>query len=145
ASAASLVLPASPAQAQSTLSLAWEHHHPGNRYHLSSPTLGDVDGDGIDDIAIGGLDGWVRVYRADGSTIWERPAIVRGSSTPTAVDSSPTIADLDGDGANEVIVGAVSNWVPNQHGGLVVFDRHGNIRWNWAGQDIFHMWNAAAG
>jgi hypothetical protein len=133
-----------PAEAAG-LGLRWQRSFPGNRIHLSSPTIADVTGDGQDDIVIGGLDGWVRVLRGDGTPIWERQVVVPHSSTPTAVEASPTVADLDGDGSMEVIVGAVSRWVPNQQGGLVVFDRNGNVRWRWTTYDIFNMWNEAWG
>jgi hypothetical protein len=62
------------------------------------------------------------------------------SSSATAVESAPTVADLDNDGANEVIVGAGSVEVPNQQGGLVVFNRDGGVRCRFYPQDEYNVW-----
>ncbi len=139
-------LPAGPAAAQQApgLAQAWSRGGLG-RVHHSSPTVADVDGDGSADIVVGDLAGWVRVFRADGSTLWERPVRIPGWNMNVAVESSPTVIDLDGDGRNEVVVGAVSRWVPNQPGGVVVFDHAGNVRWTRTFFDIFNMWNEAVG
>jgi len=117
----------------------------------SSPTVADIDGDGVDDVVIGHQDGWVRVYRSGdaGSLLWERPAIphvppaCRPQGTPTAIEASPTVADLDDDGANEIIVAMGSTHVRDQNGGLVVFNRDGSVRWTWGGnRDKANTWDA---
>jgi len=137
--AAPLGVPA-PAGA-ATLRSAWSSDVPA-RFHASSPTVADVDGDGVAEILIGALDGRLRVLRADGSALpgWEggRPAVVAGNS-PTALESGPTVVDLDGDGPVEIIVGAGSTWVPSQPGGIVVFNRDGSVRWRWATGDEFRV------
>ncbi len=53
---------------------------------------------------------------------WPRPVQVNPGQT-VAVESSPTVADLDGDGRKEIIVGAGSLEVHDQQGGVVVFRR----------------------
>jgi hypothetical protein len=55
------------------------------------------------------------------------------------------VADLDRDGAPEIIVGAASTWVgptPGnpQNGGLVAFNGNGGVRFRWQGEDRFTVW-----
>ncbi len=120
----------------------------------SEPSVGDVDGDGHDDLAIGAEDGILRVFRHGDldDLLWAAPAvpavhpICRPQSTPTSIDSSPVIDDVDGDGDNEVIVGMGSVYVPNQNGGLIVFEGDGTVRWRWApATDIFNVWDPSVG
>ena len=63
----------------------------------SSPAMGDIDGDGKNDIAVGCSSG-LYIYRSDDSswTLYPRDSEVR---------SSPALADLDGDGKKDVIFG----------------------------------------
>ncbi len=127
----------SPAGAATEPNAAWTVSN-NTKNHSSSPTVADLDSNGVDDIVIGAQDGWVRAYR-DGSSqlMWQAPIIPWGANTPVAIDSTPTVADLDGDGAAEVIVAAGSNYVGEvgkQQGGLVVLNGStGVVRWQWSG------------
>jgi hypothetical protein len=89
----------------------------------SSPTIADVDGDGRNDIVFAALDGVVRVVDVNGKPLpgWPR-------SVGTAIDGSVSVADLDRDGTNEVIVPTGSQAVSGQHGGVAVFNRDGGLR-----------------
>jgi len=107
------------------------------RNHSSSPEIADVNGDGVPEIVYGDLDGWVHVRRADGSELpgWPQLAQPDGAH-PAAVESSPTVADLDGNGKMTVIVGAGSSWIANQSGGVVAFNADGSLRWRMQTGDI---------
>ena len=59
---------------------------------------------------------------------WPQPVQVVPGQT-VAVESSPTVADLDHNGRNEIIVGAGSIDVPGQQGGVVAFNANGSVRW----------------
>jgi hypothetical protein len=98
--------------------------------HLSSPTIADVNGDSHPDVVTADLSGTLHVL--DGRTGldlpgWPRAVQPRAGST-AAVESSPTVADLDHDGRPEIIVGAGSIDVPGQQGGVVAFNANGSVR-----------------
>jgi hypothetical protein len=120
------LLPAAPAAAAPAQ--AWSHTYGGwNR--SSSPTIADVNGDGVNDIVHGHQDGWVRVLdAATGNNLpgWPQPASVRpGLAVP--VDGSPAVGDIDRDGKNEVVVGAGSTW-RTERGGVIVLRRDGSVK-----------------
>jgi hypothetical protein len=147
-----VALPASPSAAAEippSQAITFDH-----LVRNSSPAVGDVNGDGTNDLVLGGEDGIVRVYRSGDLTslLWQAPAVPHiapgcaPQSGPTAIDSSALIADVDGDGANEVVVGMQSVYVENQNGGLVVFNRDGSVKWKWQqSHDVFNVWNPAGG
>jgi hypothetical protein len=106
--------------------------------HLSSPTIADVNGDGHPDVVTSDLSGMLHVL--DGRTGrdlpgWPQPIQPRAGST-TAAESSPTVADLDHNGRNEIIVGAGSLDVAGQQGGVVAFNANGTVRFRIATQTV---------
>jgi hypothetical protein len=105
----------------------------------SSPTIADVDGDGQNEIVVGSVDGKVRRLSADGNVLSTWTADV-GTPGGTAIESSPTVADLDGDGRKEVIVTAGSLDEHNQHGGIIVFNSDGSTRWKRKSEDVYNQW-----
>jgi len=85
------------------------------------PAVGDIDGDGAEDVVACGGQGAVVALDANGKLKWT-------ARTPGAVraDSCPAIADLDGDGAPEILVGDIS-------GCLSCFSSTGTLRWWFRG------------
>jgi hypothetical protein len=84
-----------------------------------SPALADMEGTGQKDIVINTTDGYVKVFRPNGSQLsqWTN---VRYSYPSQASESSPVVADIDGDGQNEVIVGG-------EDANLYAFDNDGTL------------------
>ena len=78
-----------------------------NQTIMSSPAIGDIDGDGFLDIVVGGgryyqgaVGRQVYAWKRDGTSVSGWPV-----STTGQVFGSPALADLTGDGKPEVIIG----------------------------------------
>lgn len=128
---------------------AWSFYLDGwNR--SSSPVIADIDSDGQNEIVFGHQDGILRAYEGDGRFKWSTPAIpgineeqnCNPQLTPSAIDSSPAVADIDGDGDVEVVVGLGSTFVPNQNGSVIsVNGKTGRIEWAFANSfDNASLW-----
>ncbi len=80
-------------------SVVW--HSSTGSIEQTSPTIADLDGDGLPEIVIGGLYGSYAFHGNDGSTYWSGAA----SSGIKAYCGAVSVADLDGDGNPEVLLG----------------------------------------
>jgi hypothetical protein len=74
---------------------------------FSSPAVGALGADGSLSVAIVSTDGYLHVYDRGGREQWKRCIAACGNTG--SVNSSPTIADVDGDGRQEVVVAANSS------------------------------------
>ena len=150
-----LLTPSAPLAAQNSglifFEPTWTFELPGwNR--SSSPVIADIDGDGQNEIVFGHQDGKLRAYEGDGTLKWMAeaipgldPSVCNSQSSGSAIDSSPAVADIDGDGNAEVLVGVGSTWVPNQNGSVISFDgQTGAIEWSFnQSRDEFNVWNGS--
>jgi hypothetical protein len=71
---------------------------------MPSPALGDVTGDGIPEVAVASYDSTLRVYRGNGQLLWSHQ-LKFNTGPGGAVRASPIVADMNGDGWNDVGVG----------------------------------------
>ena len=107
----------------------------------SSPTIADVFGNGHNEIVYGDESSLLHVVDpATGRDVrgWPQTVVVAGG--PTAVDGSPAVADLFGNGQREIITPAGSTLVPNQNGGVVVFNSNGSVHCRYRTADYFNQW-----
>src|SRR5438445_9342427 len=105
----------------------WQNVAPQAWFKWGSPVIGDVNNDGSNDVVVGGQDGKVYAYDANGAPLpghWPAHATA-------AISSAPAIGDVDGDGRNEVVVGTGSldpGAFNGPRGALDIFNGDGTLR-----------------
>ena len=85
----------------------------GTRWNWATPAVGDIDGDGEEEIVVNALNGVVFAWNIDGSEVRDGdsnpattgPYFVRQGAQWEWSRSGPALFDLDGDEAKEVIFG----------------------------------------
>lgn len=92
---------------------------PSNARAETSPAIGDIDGDNLNDVVIGSDDGNIYVWLS-AKKYWA--AYYIGG----LIKSSPALADIDGDGKLDIVVGSDS-------GRLFVLNSLGQTITGWAG------------
>ncbi len=89
----------------------------------ATPTVIDWDGDGLQDLVIGGLDGLMRVYLnsgAPGAPVFLSETALQAGAANLVVPSgrsSPCHADLDGDGHRDLLTGNTDGQLLLYHNG----------------------------
>lgn len=122
---------------------------PGGRVIYGSPVIAEVDGNPANgrEIVIGGADGRVYVYQANGQLLWSKTVPIVGCATTAAngrpleglIYGTPTVGDLFGDGVIYVLIGYGSTQNTNRacDGGLIVFrGSDGDVLWNFSQRDF---------
>jgi M6 family metalloprotease-like protein len=97
----------------------------------SSPVLGDVDGDGSIDIAVGTPGGLLVAYDHQGRLLDGWPLTCSG-----AVEASPALTDLDGDGDIEILAGDGAGWLNAWD--LPAGPQPDLLPWPFWGRDVRH-------
>jgi len=85
-----------------------------------SPAIADVDGDGFNDIVVAGQDGRLFVYNRVGTLLPAFTNVRFSSLTAAATESSPVVADINGDGFPDIVIG-------DDMATLCAFDRNGQL------------------
>jgi len=110
-----------------------------NNYVYSTSALVDINQDGTLEIFVGGMDGYVYGFDHLGNNLpgWPQFTGVSTGDGVYGVFSSPTVADIDGNGDFEVIVGTWSHFV-------YVWNTDGTIYPGWPFNNADTIWSSPA-
>ncbi|MCK4928434.1 MAG: VCBS repeat-containing protein, partial [Methanosarcinales archaeon] len=93
----------------------------GMTLEYSSPAVGDLDNDGIDEVVVSAcinghteIPGRLIVFKGNGSHLWDVPINAN-------YYSSPAIGNIDSDAENEIVIGCVFN--------VFAFEHNGTSKW----------------
>jgi len=97
---------------------------------VSQPVIADLGlTPGFAQIVFGTTTGQLYVLQHNGDGSWG-PAPGWPVTVSAHIASSPAVADLDGDGIPEIVVGYGSNYDPSHQGGASAFRRDGTLMWS---------------
>jgi hypothetical protein len=113
---------------------------------LSSPTVATIDG--VSAVIFANESGYLYAVNAlTGENLpgWPQPIDV-APGVPTAAESSPTVAYLDGPKKPpSIIIGAGSTYVTDQEGGVIAYNANGSVRFKFLTRAVFNEWPGSAG
>ena len=111
---------------------ATSHFFAGGPF-LPAPAVADINGDGKNEIVVGSSDGYINALKFTGKTkapyrlLWRQPGW--GAFGLYSSDGmTPVLADLDGDGRYEVLIGTYQR---DKGAGLACLNGDGSTRWQW--------------
>jgi len=81
----------------------WLNAHGSTK--IPSPAIADMNNDGFNDVVIQSTNGGVYIYNRDGNLLPGMVNLRYSTLTSAASESSPVVADINGDGFNDVICG----------------------------------------
>jgi hypothetical protein len=126
----------------SPLATWWMDPYPvnGGIIGKSSPTLADVNGDGVSEILVGTTGAYdhyayLVVMEGNGSTLWSKR--IWSEKTGAGISSTPAVGDIDGANGDVEIVVSIGGSVSyrNQDGGIVAYSHTGTELWRFETQD----------
>jgi len=82
----------------------------GCSYEYGSPTVGDMDGDGVNDLIVGTQGDSIFVFHSDGSSLPGWPVALTGD-----VSGSIAVGDIDNDGSLDLVANQWDGWVKAYH------------------------------
>jgi hypothetical protein len=99
---------------------------------LGSPSLGDLDGDGRLEVAIGGMDGKVYAYKQSGERLSGFPVslVYPGSEKLARITVGLAIGDLNGDGKDDIVV-PTNEVLDDEHTALYAISGTGEFLPGW--------------
>jgi hypothetical protein len=92
---------------------------------ISTPSLGDIDGDGKMEIVIGGMDRRLHAYHHDGSNVIGWP-LAREYGILRESRSTAALADMDGDGILDIFIGSNNYSIPSCANPYIFYGIKGN-------------------
>lgn len=114
-----------------------------------SPVIAELDGNQTNgqEVVIGGSDGSVYAYRANGQLLWRKTVPIYGCASVDAngnpiqalLYGSPTVGNLFGDGTAHVLIGYGTMQPTNRacDGGVIAFrGSDGQVAWNFSQRDF---------
>ncbi len=109
-----------------------------NNCHPSSAAVADLTGNGRLEIIVASNNGRVLAYANDHNGLYQLWQIDLApyfgmAAGSQRIHSSPTIADLNGNGSLEIVIGAGSTAMVNDQtrGGVIVLNANGTVKANW--------------